>query len=179
MTKQRYVAFLRAINVKNRYVKMEALREALASLNFEYVETYIQSGNVIFETAARESADIESEIEIRLKEAFGFDVPTMVRSAETVRTISQREPFGERKDNVNLYVSFLKSLPDDSLCEKLYTHANEIDQYLIEDGQLYWRMNRAGGNSKMTNARVERILKTAATRRNVTSVRKLVAKHLS
>ncbi len=178
MTKQRYVAFLRAINVGNRYIKMAALRAALAPLDFENVETFIQSGNVIFTADEQPLSEIEAVIESCLSDAFGFDVPTMVRSAETIRTIAQREPFGERDDKTNLYISFLKSQPQEAHCAKLYALANDIDQYLIEDGQLYWRLNGSSRDSKMSNARIERILKTKATNRNVTSVRKLVAKHL-
>ncbi|HEX9961588.1 MAG TPA: DUF1697 domain-containing protein, partial [Pyrinomonadaceae bacterium] len=68
----KYVAFLRGINVGGRHlVKMEDLRVLFASMNFENVKTYIQSGNVIFETSETSADVLAGKIERGLKEALG------------------------------------------------------------------------------------------------------------
>ena len=76
----RYIAFLRAVNVGGRVVKMPVLKKAFESLQLSNVETFIASGNVVFETAASDVLKVERKIEARLREALGYEVTTMVRS---------------------------------------------------------------------------------------------------
>ena len=76
----RYIAFLRAINVGGHTVKMDALRELFEALGFEQVETFIASGNVIFETTETDTAALERRIETHLQAALGYAVATFLRS---------------------------------------------------------------------------------------------------
>jgi uncharacterized protein (DUF1697 family) len=70
----RYVAFLRAINVGGHIVKMDALRRHFASLGFDDVETFIASGNVIFQSRSTAAAALERRIEACLEERLGYEV---------------------------------------------------------------------------------------------------------
>ena len=78
----RCIAFLRAVNVGGRTVKMAALREAFEALGFSGVETFLASGNVIFETRARDLAALERKIETHLNTAFGFEIHSFIRGAD-------------------------------------------------------------------------------------------------
>jgi uncharacterized protein (DUF1697 family) len=75
---KKYIAFLRAINVAGRYVKMEHLRSLFVSMGFADVETFINSGNVIFSSDADNSKILEQEIERQLQADLGFEVPTFI-----------------------------------------------------------------------------------------------------
>ena len=75
MTK--YIAFLRAINVGGHVIKMDALRVHFEALGYQNVETFIASGNVIFEAKAKIATAFEAEIEVQLKKSLGYDVATI------------------------------------------------------------------------------------------------------
>ena len=78
---QTYIAILRGINVSGqKLIKMDKLREALASLGFSNLATYIQSGNVVFQTATEDNLTLAQKIHNRIEEIFGFDVPVIVRT---------------------------------------------------------------------------------------------------
>ena len=96
LTMPRYVAFLRAVNVGGRIVKMDALRGHFAAAGFANVETFIASGNVVFDTKAKPGPALEARIEGALKKALGYDVPTFVRSLADVVTAAERTLFPEK-----------------------------------------------------------------------------------
>src|SRR5579864_8559918 len=92
---KRYVAFLRAINVGGHVVTMESLRKLFSALKFSNVETFIASGNVIFETKSAPDQRLEQKIEKHLEAALGYEVGTFVRSVEEIRAISEYPAFSK------------------------------------------------------------------------------------
>src|SRR5215467_1336756 len=87
-------AFLRAINAgPGRVVRMKVLRHAFESLGFSGVETFLKSGNVIFETRARDAGTLKKKIERRLHQALGYKVPVLIRTHAEVNKIAALEPF--------------------------------------------------------------------------------------
>ena len=84
----RCVAFLRAVNVGGRSVKMELLRGAFEALALGRVETFIASGNVVFDTRARNLPALERKIEAQLSTCFGFGIDTFVRTLDEVAAIA-------------------------------------------------------------------------------------------
>lgn len=175
----KYIAFLRAINVTNRFVKMEDLRELFVQMAFNDVETYIQSGNVIFSTTETDEQILEAKIETHLENALGFAVPTMIRNQESMMAIANSDPFPQigEMEKATSYVSFLKETPAPELQEKLEALSDGMDTFLIQQRELHWLYDRTKGQSKMTNGKVEKILKVAATRRNMNTVQKITKKY--
>ncbi|MEV4555807.1 DUF1697 domain-containing protein [Kitasatospora sp. NPDC049285] len=112
-----YIAFLRAINVGGRTVKMERLRELFAELGLDAVRTYIQSGNVFFRAAADlDRAALTRRIEAHLESALGYPVPAMLRTVDEVEALLALDPFAgvEVTPEVRLCVVFLSEpLPAD------------------------------------------------------------------
>ncbi|GAA2741301.1 DUF1697 domain-containing protein [Kitasatospora cinereorecta] len=108
-TADTYIAFLRAINVGGRTVKMERLRELFAELGLADVRTYIQSGNVFFRTGEMDRAALTARIEAHLGEALGYPVPVMLRTVAEVAEIVERDPFAgvEVTPELRLCVLFL------------------------------------------------------------------------
>ena len=89
----KYVAFLKAINVGGHVVKMSTLRDVFADLKFSSVETFIASGNIIFETASTPDRRLEQKIEKHLESALGYEVETFVRSIEEIHAIGKYQAF--------------------------------------------------------------------------------------
>src|ERR1044072_3211714 len=92
----RYIAFLRAINVCGHHsVKMDFLRRLFESLGFSKVETFIASGNVVFETRAQNAQALERAIEKRLREALAYEVATLIRTAAELAVVASYKPFSQ------------------------------------------------------------------------------------
>src|SRR5688572_28723471 len=108
----RYVAFLRAINVGGRYVKMEVLKRHFDEMGFTGVSTFIASGNVIFETRARDAAALERKIEAGLKKGLGYEVATFLRTPRELAVVVAHEPFPGSPE-AESYVAFLREPPSD------------------------------------------------------------------
>ncbi|MEJ8755541.1 DUF1697 domain-containing protein [Pontibacter sp. H259] len=110
--KNRYVAFLRGINVGgNHKVPMAMLKQEMIALRFENVDTLLNSGNVIFDAASGTEESLEETIASKLRERFGFAVPVLVRKADTILALIQSKPFEsiEVTKDIRLYVSLLKT----------------------------------------------------------------------
>lgn len=174
----RYVAFLRAINVGGKHlVKMDRLRELFEALKLENVETFIASGNVIFDSRSNDASALELQIEKRLHTALGFEVATFVRSTDEVGAVAKYRPFSDHDiEQCALMVGFLKSPPTAEARKKVEKFGTEIDQFHVHQRELYWLCRTKIGESDFTGARLEKTLGTSATMRNVTTVRKLAAK---
>lgn len=176
----RYVAFLRAINVGGHVVKMDALRAHFESLRLSKVETFIASGNVIFESPTRDGASLEAEIEQRLRKKLGYEVATFLRTPSELAAVVAQQPFGAA-DPLDaghaLSVGFVKSAPDAGAHTKLQSHASDVDDFRIVGREVFWLCRVRISDSKFTGARLEKMLGSPVTFRNVTTVRKLAAKY--
>ncbi|HEX8247779.1 MAG TPA: DUF1697 domain-containing protein [Pyrinomonadaceae bacterium] len=172
----KYAALLRGINVGGHHiVKMEELRRIFAAMNFENVKTYIQSGNVIFETAETNAEALAEKIERQLRQAFGFEIKTMARTIAELEEIAARNPFPEPESGAKTYVSFLSAAPAAPLKDSLASFANDFEVFRFGNRELYW-MIRPGNTAKevFSNNFIEKHLKVAATTRNMTTVNKIL-----
>ena len=176
----RYLAFLRAINVGGRVVKMEPLRKLFCELGFAKVETFIASGNVIFETRATKADALERKIERHLHAALGYEVATFLRADSELTAIAAHEVYARAEteaDGAVFYVAFLKNEPSRAAAEVLTGHQGAVDQFKIRGREIYWLCRKRFSDSEFSGARLEKILGMRMTVRNSTTVRKLVAKY--
>lgn len=173
----RYIAFLRAINVGGHVVKMERLRGLFAELGFTQVETFIASGNVLFQTRSTNPSALEKKIEQRLREALGYEVATMLRTTAELSEIAAAKVFGtdETKDG-SVYIAFLRSTPTKAAAETLTGHEGKVDEFRIRGREIYWLCRERFSDSKFSGKQFEKILGQPTTVRNSTTVRKLAAK---
>ncbi|MEM6362020.1 MAG: DUF1697 domain-containing protein [Bacteroidota bacterium] len=107
----RYVAFLRGINVSGHHkLPMAELRSKLSALGYDHVVTILNSGNVIFSANSEDIEKIEATIASHLEESYGFPVPTIVRKAEFLKKLITTDPFKDIKvtKDIRLYISFGK-----------------------------------------------------------------------
>ena len=175
----RYVALLGSVNVGGRRIKMDALRLAFEPLGFANVETYIASGNVLFTTPSEDQRALGSSIEARLREAFGYEVPTFVRSGPEMAEVAAHRPFSPA-DHINpannLYISFLRSNPPSDAESKLKALATEDDEFAVHGRETYWLRRKKISESKITPAMFRRAVPVAGTARNASTVRTLAEK---
>jgi uncharacterized protein (DUF1697 family) len=176
----KYVAFLRAINVGGHTVKMDRLRGLFEALSFSNVETFIASGNVIFETKSKDQQTLERKIEKHLRETLGYAVTTFLRSTDELAGIASVKPFSdselEAEGNV-LYVAFFAIKPSEAATQKLMSLRSEIDDFHINEREVYWLYRRRAGESKFYGAPLEKCLAMQTTMRNFNTVKKLAAKY--
>lgn len=176
----KYIAFLRAINVGGHTVKMDNLRRLFEALGFTNVETFIASGNVIFDSSSRSSRALEKKIRTQLHDSLGYDVVTFVRSRDELSVIAKFEPF-KRSDmdaeGSTLYIGFLEDSPGKTAKEKLLSAATEIDYFALSGREFFWLSRKSFSQSEFSGATLEKILGMHATLRNVNTVRKIAQKY--
>lgn len=175
----RCVAFLRAVNVGGRTVKMDELRDLFADAGLSDVETFIASGNVIFSTASKAAATLEQKIEGHLKRALGFDVPTLIRTTAEVAEAAARAPYSEKEVAAagTHVVAFLRAPLDASGKKGLAGLTSSVDRFVLHGREVYWLAATKQSETKLTIAKFERAVGCDATMRAMTSLRKLAAKH--
>jgi len=176
----RYVAFLRAINVGGSHVvKMDALKAMFEDSGFTKVETFIASGNVIFETPSRDLGAVERRIEQFLERALGYEVVTFIRSLEDVAAIARYQPFpaSAMASAVSLNVGLLKEPLPKVACAALMKLKTGIDDFHTNGSELYWICLSRQSESKISNAVFERTLKVKATFRGLRTMERLAAKY--
>jgi len=177
----RFIAFLRAINVGGHVVKMDHLRGLFESLGFSSVETFIASGNVVFETRSQNAQALERKIEQRLREALGYEVATFIRTDAALADIANYQPF--RQSDLDaaaaLNIAFLAERLDDQSKQKLLALRTEIDDFHVHEREIYWLCRKKQSESNFSNAMLEKILGRRATFRGVNTIKKMAAKYSS
>ena len=178
---QKYIAFLRAINVGGHTVKMDHLRQIFESLGFSNVETFIASGNVIFNVKSKDAGTLERTIEQKLKEALGFEVATFLRTDKELADIADYKPFkpAQLDSAVAFNVAFLSEPLDDKSKKSLMALKTDIDDFHVHGREIYWLCLKKQSESKFSNAVLEKTLGRKATLRGLNTVRKLAEKVLS
>lgn len=174
----KYVAFLRAINVGGHVVKMDHLRRIVSSAGVENVETFIASGNVIFDASVRSPGALERKIESALHSALGYEVATFIRTTSAVADIAAHQPFPDAGTPGDmLYVGFLSAAPTTAAQRALLAHNSPIDEFHIAGRELFWLCRKKFSESDFSGARIEKLLGVRATLRNITTVQRLAAKY--
>ena len=166
----RYVAFLRAINVRGHVVKMDDLRKSFEALEFDNVSTFIASGNVIFESPAR-AADLEPLIEQHLQQWFGYAVGTFLRSEDEVADIARHEPFDAP---TTTYIALMRSKPKAADVERILALATENEPVVVHAREVYFQP--LGFIESLASGGLVRILGAECTMRNANTLRRLATK---
>ncbi|MDQ2630805.1 MAG: DUF1697 domain-containing protein [Actinomycetota bacterium] len=176
----RYVAFLRGMNLGGRRIKNEELRRHFEEIGFEEVATFRASGNVIFATARREAeGKLAQRVEDELGERLGYEVPVFLRSVAEVAAIAAREPFDAgavEKSKGKLQVSFLQKKPSAAAKKKALAAATEEDLLAIEGRELYWLPSGGISESELDWKPIDAVL-GPGTIRTMGTVEQIAAKY--
>lgn len=168
---QTYISMLRGINVGgHRKIKMDELKALYESLQLQNVNTYIQSGNVIFQSSIYDCKQLEELISKAIKERFNFDVPSIVKNIEDFRDIYENNSFLlQNKDSQHLYTVFLSDYPHESVISKISNNQGE-DLFIVYKSAIYLFCPNGYGRTKLTNTFFENSLKMVATTRGWATV---------
>lgn len=170
----KYIALLRGINVGgNRKILMVNLKNMFESLHFKNIITYIQSGNVIFESNQPENQiDLQNRLEESIKNEFSFDVPVIIRSVEEWNSIILNTPF-QLSDTDRLHITFLENSPSPTDVKELQAFTHPTDQWVIKENNAYVFCAKKYSDTKFTNEFFSKKLKTRTTTRNWKTILKL------
>jgi len=172
----KYVAFLRGINVGgHNKIKMETLREMFAALGFENVKTYINSGNVIFETSEFDENALAAEIERAIQSEFALNIKVMIRTIDEIKDIIKNNPFaGQFENDKDLHVLFLgEELPEDKKT-LLLANNNENELFAVRNREIFCLLRVGVLDSLLGKDYIGKKLKVSATARNWQTVNKIM-----
>lgn len=172
----KYIALLRGINVSGqKKILMADLRDLLS--DFKNVKTYIQSGNIIFDSNSKDTSKLAQQISDKIYKKYSFEVPVIVRSTEEWTFTFNNNPFlkDDAIDIKQLYVTFLSETPSEENIKLMKQLDYSPDVFIITKNLIYSRYPNGPGRSKMTINVFEKKLKVTATSRNWNTVTKLLA----
>jgi uncharacterized protein (DUF1697 family) len=172
----RYVAFLRGINVSgHNLVKMEDLRQYFQMPGIYNVSTYIQSGNVLFESEEYDETVLRAKIEKQLSDKLGYKVPVVLRMSHELKSIIANNPFDHIKteDTMKIYVTFLTDTPAFSVRGSLGVYSNDAEDARVVKREVYIRTGNYG-KTCFSNTVIEKKMGMTATTRNWATINKIL-----
>lgn len=180
MAATQYVAFLRAVNVGGRIVKMTELKKIFETTGMADVSTFIASGNVIFRANARSRERLQQQLERALQQSLGYTVTTMVRATGEVAAAAAAVPYTpDLLAQGALYVGFMRKAPEATAVAKTEALSTPVDTLIVRGTDLYWLARKNISESTITGAAIEKALRTPVTLRNINTVRRLAARYPS
>jgi uncharacterized protein (DUF1697 family) len=179
---ERRVGLLRGVNVGgHRKMPMADLRSMMHDLGFANVRTYIQSGNVVFDDGPDDSDDVSRLIATGIEDAFGYEVPVVVRSySDLVQARSnslQHFPVDEAAElshQKSVHIIFLSDQPEEQAIEILEAGCYPDEQFVLDGREVHVRYGSGAGHAKLTLDIIEKALCVSATARNLATVEKLI-----
>jgi uncharacterized protein (DUF1697 family) len=173
-----YVALLRGINVGGKnIVPMKALVVLFEDLGIRNVKTYLQSGNVVFESSGESAAQLTAKIRSKMKKHFGFMIDVILLGVEELEEAILANPFPKAiSDPSALHVGFLTSVPQNPDLQRLESLKKKSERFHLTDKVFYLHAPEGVGRSRLA-ANVERLLAVTMTGRNwrtVCKIRELV-----
>ncbi len=173
-----YAVFMRAVNVGQRRVKMERVRELLSENDFHDVVTHINSGNVRVTTGLRSASSVGTKVGRLLSEEFGFDIPCLARTTADLASVAEQvdameSPLGRE---ARTYVCFLDAQPSEDAAAELAGWEVGGERALVVGAHVVVWFTKSSHEARLSNARVEKITGRVSTLRDVKVVRALAGK---
>jgi uncharacterized protein (DUF1697 family) len=175
----RYIAFLRAINVGGHTVKMDYLRQFFEAMDFSNVETFIASGNVVFDSNAINLTTLEKKIAKHLHKELGYEVATFIRTPIELAAIAGYQPFTKAafEASAAFNIAFLTEPPSDVAMQKLLALKTDIDDFQVQCREVYWLCKKKQSESTFSNVVLEKTLGQSSTLRGINTLIKMAAKY--
>jgi uncharacterized protein (DUF1697 family) len=170
---QTYISMLRGINVSGqKQVRMTDLKSLYELLGLMHVQTYVQSGNVVFSSQEQDVAKLRRAIEAHIEKTFGFSVPVVIRTADEFKRIIDSHPF-KNEDPIRVVVTFLYEHPEQSKLDDLSDYKDKVDQFTLGMQEIFLFCPGGYGKTKLSNAFFEKRLDVIATTRSWKTVNAL------
>lgn len=171
----RYVALLRGINVGgNTMIRMSELKGSIATLGFENIVSYINSGNLAFDARKTGEAKLVDRIESAIEKDFGLKVQVMVREQKHIKDVLANNPYeGEYESHKEMHVLFLKLELSDEQKQMLADAVPSGERFMARGREIYCHLPMGVADSYLGRGKLEKSLKTSVTARNWRTVQKL------
>ncbi len=173
----KYISILRGINVSGqKKIKMLDLKVLYETLGFQNVVTYIQSGNVVFDSNDKKISDITIKIENAISRKYKFAVPVQIRTKSDFQKIIKDIPFSSVdlvEEDTKVLVTFLSEKPDKEKITAIEKFVISPERLVVKGKHVYLYCPNGYGKSKLSNTFLENKLGVVATTRNWKSVSKL------
>jgi uncharacterized protein (DUF1697 family) len=179
VTTPRRIAFLRAVNVGGHTVTMGELRQLFEALGFKRVETFIASGNVIFESPARDPAALQNRIEGHLRRSLGYEVKTFIRTEAEIAAIARYQPFSatQLRSAEALNVAFLDAPLKAAAKQSLMSMKTATDDFHVHGREAYWLCKKRQSESTFFKVGFEKVLGVPVTVRGMNTITRLAARY--
>ena len=176
----RTFAFLRALNVGGHTVTMAKLKECFENLGLQGVETFIASGNVVFEGGTERGTVLQRRIETFLRESLGYEVATFLRTDRELAALLKDCPFeaAEVAAAQALNLAMLHAPLTEEQEARLQLLTTEVDAFRAVGREVWWLCQVRQSESLFSNAVFEKTLKVKATFRGFNTLQRLAAKYL-
>ena len=172
----RFVAFLRAVNVGGRRVEMARARAVLEHLGYDDVDSYVNSGNLLFSASGRAAA-LEASIRSALEDEFGMELTTFVRTAAQVRALATDKPFGAIATGHTHFVLLPLQKLTAAQQTAVESMSNERDEVVVVGRDVHWLIRARSIETTLGPKQWRDALAgMPTTARNTTMVERLVAK---
>jgi uncharacterized protein (DUF1697 family) len=168
-----YTAFLRGINIGGIVLKMDEVKKIFSGLGLRKVRTYIQSGNVVFESDAADPAGMEKDIREAIRKHAKLDIDVLVKDRQQMQRILSEIPFGKNQDEKRIYFTLLDKKPLKEYCNVLDEINSDTEKFVLKTDVVYSLYGNGYGKSKFTNNFFEKAFKVSATTRNLNTMRKM------
>ncbi len=171
-----YISLLRGINVSGqKKIRMIELRSLYEALGLSHVQSYLQSGNVVFGSDIKNPLKLAGIIEKQIELSYGYTVSVFIRDAADFQRILATNPFlaEQREGRARLYVTFLRERPSPEAIANLTVPANETGQFALGEREIFLFVPDGYGRTKLSNNFFERKLNMPATTRNWKTVNAL------
>jgi uncharacterized protein (DUF1697 family) len=171
------ICLLRGVNLGPHHkIKMDELRALYISLGLRDVQTYVQSGNVVFRTDDRNLIPLARRLEAAIEKKFGFHSDIILRTTADLRAVVNRNPFAKRRqiDNSKLLATFLADHPPKELCAQILAVKPDGEELHLDGRELYVYFPNGIGRSKLFSTLFGKLIKKEGTGRNWNTVLKLL-----
>ena len=173
----RLIAFLRSANAGGRPVTMDYLRTVFEAEGFANVETFVESGNIIFDGDAEDSAGLERVIEQMLLDGLGYELATFIRTDVELRAIARHTPFmpASIKAAAGFNVAMFKDALDEKAARAVIALRTPNDEFHVRGRELYW-LSRAK-QSAISNAVFEVVVGRPSALRGMNTIKQMAKKY--
>jgi uncharacterized protein (DUF1697 family) len=171
------ISLLRGINVSGqKSIRMAEITHLYETLGLNKIQTYLQSGNIVFESDELAGSILVDRIEAKIEKSYGYHVPVFIRTLDDFQHIVNHNPFlrDRNEDPANLYVTFLYSLPKKELVNRLIAQVSEEDKFITGEKEVYLFCLHGYGKTKLSSNYFEKKLSVSATTRNWNTVTALL-----
>lgn len=172
----RYAAFMRGLNLGGRNVKMEDLKKLFVKAGFANVESFIASGNIVFESASKDRSGMQRKIETAIEKHYKFVSETFIRDFGQLAVIGAAMPFKGVVDAPTYLVGFLREPLDAAGKKRFMALASPADRFAVTGADVWWHSTISQADSKFNANMFDKALGVRSTWRNLRTVRKMVAK---